>query len=129
MSVMSPAATTAHQKLLTANPLTNFGTIVSINPLRISEKKPNVRMLIGRVRNLSIGRTSALSRPRARAAKIAVFGSVIEIAPMYRAMRYIARVSVAHLIMIFICLLYYIHSQNEIFHVYLKNGKYDTISD
>lgn len=108
---MSTAAITPFQKVVTVNPSTNLGTTVIMNPFIIMENNPKVSRLIGRARILRIGRTNIFNIPSARAANTAVFGSAIVIYPVYFAIKNMASVSVAHLIIIFIYLLYYIHSK------------------
>jgi hypothetical protein len=51
---------TAHQKFTITNPSTIWDVSRSMSALMTSKKSPNVSMVIGKVRNMSIGLTKAL---------------------------------------------------------------------
>ncbi len=60
----------AHQKLFTAKPFSNLSTSKIISALITSRNKPSVIMVIGMVRNTSIGFTIAFTMPKMMATNI-----------------------------------------------------------
>lgn len=71
MSQSTIAPQNAAEKLSTVKPLTTFETSKIIRALIIKIKNPNVRIVIGNVNKIKIGRTKMLAIPRSAAATMA----------------------------------------------------------
>ncbi len=70
------APSTAHPKLTTTNPLTQWDTSISISAFMTSKKSPKVKIVIGNVSNIKIGLTITLIIPNTAATITATLKSV-----------------------------------------------------